>query len=55
MMEFDVRTNTMELEKNLKLQGFLNDLQENLKVVVTEYWDMFYEDGIRRPIRGFPL
>ena len=21
--------------------------------MVTDYWDLFYEDGFRRPIRGF--
>ena len=52
-MEFDVQTNTNELENDLKLQGCPSDLQINTKEVVTEYWDVFCEDGSRRPIRGF--
>ena len=31
MMEFDVRTNTKELENILKLQGLPSDLQEKVK------------------------
>ena len=31
VMEFDARTNTKELEKNLKLQDCLSDLQETVK------------------------
>ena len=40
-MEFDVQTNTNELEKNLKLQVFPNDLREKVKEVVSEYLDVF--------------
>ena len=53
IMEFDVKTNTKELEKNIKLKGCSSDLQEKVKKAVTEYWDFFCEDGFRRPIRDF--
>ena len=53
VMEFYFRANTNELEKNLKLQGCPSDLQDKIKQVVTEYWDMFCEDGFHRPIQGF--
>ena len=53
IMEFDVQTNTKKLEKNLKLQVFPNDLREKVKEVVTEYLDVFSEDGFCRPIRVF--
>ena len=36
LMEFDVWTNTKELEKNIKLQGFPGDLHVKVKEVVTE-------------------
>ena len=52
-MEFDVQTNTKELENNLKIQGRPSELQYKVKEVVTEYWDVFCEDGFCRPIRGF--
>ena len=52
-MEFDVRTHTKELENNQKLQGCTSEWQDKVKYVVTEYWDVFCEDGFRRPIRGF--
>ena len=34
-MEFDVQSNTKELEKNLKIQIFPSDLQDKFKKVVT--------------------
>ena len=52
-MEFDARTNTKELEKNLKLQDYPSDLQEKVKELVTEYRYVFCEDRLRRNIRGF--
>ena len=36
VMEFDVQTNTKELEKNLKLKGCPSDLQDKVKEAVTE-------------------
>ena len=53
VMEFDVQSNTKELEKNIKLQGFPSNLQDKVKDVVTECWDVFCEDGFYRPIQGF--
>ena len=53
VMWCDVQTNTKESDNNLKLQGFSSDLQEKVKEVVTEYWDVFFEDGFHRPFRGF--
>ena len=52
-MEFDVWTNTKELDNNLKLKVCPSDLHEKVKEVVTEYWDVFFEDGFRRPIQEF--
>ena len=52
-VEFYVRTNAKYYEKNLKAEVCLSDLQENAKEVVTEYWDVFYEDGFLWLIRGF--
>ena len=46
-------TNVKELDKNLKLQGCLSDSQDKVKDVVTEYWDVFCEDGFRRTIWVF--
>ena len=53
VMEFDVITNTKELKNNLRLQGFPSDLQDKVEEMVTEYWDVFCEDVIRRHIRDF--
>ena len=53
MAEFDVLTNVKELDNNLKLQWCLSDSQDKVKDVVTEYWDVFCEDGFRRTIWGF--
>ena len=52
-MKFDVQTNIKELEKNLKLQGGPSELQEKVKEVIIEYWDVFCEDGFCCPIQGF--
>ena len=50
VVKFYVRTNTKELEKNLKLQVLPSDLQYKVKELVTDYWGVFYEDGFRRTI-----
>ena len=31
-----------DLENNIKLQVLTNDLQENFKKVVTDYWGLFW-------------
>ena len=43
------------MENNIKPQGCPSYLQEKVKEAVTEYWDVFCEDGLRRPIWGFLL
>ena len=53
VIEFDVQTNTKELEKNLKLQGWPVELQDKVYEVVTEYWNVFGEDWLCRTIWGF--
>ena len=52
-VEFDVRTNAKDLEKNIKLQVWPSDLQDKVKDVVTDYWDVFFEDGLRQPTHRF--
>ena len=37
VLEFDVRTNTKELEKNLKLQWCPRNLQDKVKELVIDY------------------
>ena len=49
-MEFDVRTNTKEFGKNIKLQGCIRDLQYKVKEFDIYYWGLFCEDGFRWPI-----
>ena len=53
VMDFDVPNKTKYLEKNTKLQELTSNLQENVKEMVTDYWDIFCDDGFRRTIRGF--
>ena len=48
-----MRNNTKELENNLKQQGLPSDLHDKVKEVVTYYWDVFFEDVLFRPTRGF--
>ena len=55
VIEFYVKTNTKALENNLIPQGCPSDLQDKVKEVVTEYWDVFCEGGLRSPIRRFSL
>ena len=40
MVEFDLRTNEKELEKNLKLQRCASDLHDKFKEVVSDYLDV---------------
>ena len=53
MVEFDVQNNLKEFENNLKIQVRPSDLQDKVKEVVIDYWDVFFEDGFCRPIQGF--
>ena len=53
VVEFDVQTNTKDFGKNLKLQWLLSDLQDKVKELVTDYWDVFFEDVFRWPIQEF--
>ena len=41
-MEFDVRSNTKELERNLNLQGCPRDLQDKVKEVMEEAVSTFH-------------
>ena len=50
VVEFYVRTNAKELEKNIKLHSCPSELQEMVKELVTLYWDVFCEDVFRQPI-----
>ena len=52
LVEFDMRKNTKNLEKNLKLQGCPSGLQEKVKNLVTDDLYVFCEDEFCRPIRG---
>ena len=40
-----MKTNKKESEKNRKLQGCPSDLQDMVKEVVIDYWDLFCEYG----------
>ena len=53
VLEFKFQMDSSELERNLKLNGCPMELQSQIKEVVTEYWDVFCERGLRRSIRGF--
>ncbi len=53
VVEFNVTTNSAELERNLKLNGCPSELQPEVTKVVKEYWDVFSEGGLSKPIRGF--
>ena len=53
MVEFDVQTNTKDLDNILKIQGYTSDLQDKVKEVAPDYWDVFFEDELFRPIRVF--
>ena len=53
VVEFEFQTDSMELERNLKLIGCPTELQPQIREVVMEYWDVFCEQGLRRPIHGF--
>ena len=52
VVEFDVRTNTKDLENNKKLQGRSRELKDRVKEMVPDYWDLFCEYGSCCTIRG---
>ena len=53
VMVYDVHTNKKDLEKNIILQLYTRDLQEKVKEVFKDYWDVFCEDELFWPIQGF--
>ena len=53
MLEFDARNDYKELDKNMKLQGVISDLQDNIKEVVIDYRDVFLEEEFLWPIHRF--
>ena len=53
LITFDPNRDTTELEKNLKLDGCPPDFHDTVKDLVTRFWDVFCESGLRREIRGF--
>ena len=53
VLQFDVWTNSKELEKNLHLQRYPSDLLEKVKELVTDYWDVFCEGGFCGLIQVF--
>ena len=55
VVDLYMRTDKKELEKNIKLQGLLSNLQVKTEEVVTDYRDVFFEDKICRRIRKFSL
>ena len=46
-------TNTKDLDKNTKLQDSSIESQDKVKDVLTEYWDLFCEDGFCQLIQDF--
>jgi hypothetical protein len=42
-----------ELERNLSLKGCPDQLHEDIKQTIKDYWDVFCEQGLRCHIRGF--
>ena len=44
--------NSEELLRNIRLDGCPEMLKEVIIKVVEEYWDVFAEGGLRKPIRG---
>ena len=50
---FDAERDTSELERNINLEGCPEWLQPEVINLVKEYWDVFCEEGLKNPIRGF--
>ena len=44
--------NLEELEQNICLGGFPENLHGRITSVVKVYWDIFAEEGLRKPIHG---
>ena len=53
IIEFDTNTDDAELMRNLSLKGCPENLHQSIVDVIKEYWDVFCQRGLRRPIRGF--
>lgn len=53
VIAFDLSTDHDELDRNLSLDGCPEHLHKHIVQTVKDYWDVFCQKGLRRPIRGF--
>lgn len=53
VISFDIGQDGDELKRNLELSGCPPELHTKIRQLVREYWDVFSEGGLRKPIRGF--
>jgi hypothetical protein len=53
IIKFNPDEDQAELDRNLQPQHCPPNLLDIIKATIREFWDVFCEKGIRRPIRGF--
>ena len=53
VIHFDPGNDQAEFDRNFQPQHCPQHLQAQVTDIIKEYWDVFCEKGLRRPIRGF--
>ena len=50
---FEEAANLKELDANIRFDGCPDNMRNEVISLIKEYWDVFAEGGLRKPIRGF--
>ncbi len=53
IIEFNIEVHTTELKKNLKWHECPEEHKPAIKEIITDFWDVFCEEGMQRNIRSF--
>ena len=53
VIAFDPALHEKQLETNLQWRRCPEEFKDNIRLIIVKYWDVFDEEGMQRPIRGF--
>ncbi len=53
VLKYDEHRHKEELESHVNFDGCPEHLQKPVRKIIEEYWDVFAEEGIKKPIRGY--
>jgi hypothetical protein len=53
IIEYDPALHAEEIERNIQWRDCPQDMQPIIWEIINKFYDMFAEDGMQKPIRGF--